>query len=54
VPVVFATYPLIAGIKNGQAMFDIVFFVTIVSLLLQGTSVSLSARKLSLSDEVEK
>lgn len=54
VPIVFATYPLIAGIENGQLMFDIVFFVTIVSLLLQGTSVSLSARKLSLSDEVEK
>ncbi len=51
VPIVFATYPLIAGIENGQFMFDIVFFVTIVSLLLQGTSVSLSARKLSLSEE---
>lgn len=53
VPIVFATYPLIAGIKNGQFMFDIVFFVTIVSLLLQGTSVSLTARKLSLSEETE-
>ena len=53
VPIVFATYPLIAGIKNGQFMFDIVFFVTIVSLLLQGTSVSFSARKLSLSEETE-
>ena len=54
VPIVFATYPLIAGIENGQAMFDIVFFVTIVSLLLQGTSVSISARKLSLSDDLEE
>ncbi|MDD2490655.1 MAG: potassium/proton antiporter [Bacteroidales bacterium] len=54
VPIVFATYPLIAGIKNGQLMFDIVFFVTIVSLLLQGTSVSMAARKLSLSQDVEK
>lgn len=51
VPIVFATYPLIAGIKNGQLMFDVVFFVTIASLLLQGTSVSITARKLSLTKE---
>lgn len=51
VPIVFATYPLIAGIKNGQLMFDVVFFVTIASLLLQGTSVSFTARKLSLTKE---
>lgn len=51
VPIVFATYPLIAGIENGQLMFDIVFFVTIVSLLFQGTTVNYVARKLSLSDD---
>jgi cell volume regulation protein A len=51
VPIVFATYPLIAGIENGQLMFDIVFFVTIVSLLTQGTTVNYISRKLSLSED---
>jgi cell volume regulation protein A len=51
VPIVFATYPLIAGIENGQLMFDIVFFVTIVSLLFQGTTVNYVSRKLSLSED---
>ena len=48
VPVVFATYPLIAGLKNAQLMFDIVFFVTLLSLLIQGTTVFFSAKRLSL------
>jgi cell volume regulation protein A len=48
VPIVFATYPLIAGLKNAQLMFDIVFFVTLLSLLIQGTTVFFSAKRLSL------
>lgn len=52
VPIVFATYPLIAGLENGRLMFNIVFFMTIVSLLFQGTTVFFMAKKLSLiSDE---
>jgi len=47
VPIVFATYPLIAGLKNAQLMFDIVFFVTLLSLLIQGTTVFFSAKRLT-------
>ena len=53
VPIVFATYPLIAGLENGLLMFNIVFFMTIVSLLFQGTSVFFMAKKLSLISDGE-
>ena len=45
VPIIFATYPLMsAEIPNARMIFNIVFFVTIVSLLVQGTTVSAMAR----------
>ena len=47
VPIIFATYPLMsAEIPNARMIFNIVFFVTIVSLLVQGTTVSAMARSL--------
>ncbi len=49
VPIIFATYPLIAGIENSHLIFNVVFFITILSLLLQGTTVSWVARLLGLS-----
>ncbi|HBG24826.1 MAG: K+/H+ antiporter [Bacteroidetes bacterium GWF2_41_61] len=53
VPIVFATYPLIAGIENAYHIFNIVFFITIVSLLVQGTTVGFAAKKLGLTDNKE-
>ena len=47
VPIIFATYPLMsAEIPNARMIFNIVFFITIVSLIVQGTSVSFVARLL--------
>lgn len=51
VPIIFATYPLIAGIDNAGMMFNVVFFVTILSLVIQGTTVSWMARILGLATE---
>jgi cell volume regulation protein A len=48
VPIVFATYPLIAGQINAGVMFNIVFFITIVSLLIQGTTVNIAAERLGI------
>ena len=53
VPIIFATYPLIAGIENSKFIFNIVFFITIISLLVQGTTVSAMARWLKLDSEDE-
>jgi len=40
VPIVFATYPLIAGIEKANLIFNIVFFVSLTSVLVQGTSLA--------------
>ncbi len=49
VPIIFATYPLIANVQNASYIFNVVFFITIMSLLVQGTTVGLVADKLGLS-----
>lgn len=54
VPIIFATYPWLAGIEHSRMMFNVVFFITIVSLLVQGMTVSSMARWLGLETEGEK
>jgi cell volume regulation protein A len=54
VPIIFATYPWVAEIPQAKTMFNIVFFVTIVSLLIQGTTVSSMASWLKLSSKKRK
>lgn len=54
VPIIFATYPLVANIPHAREIFNIVFFITLVSLILQGGTIPFVARKLSLSIPEEK
>ncbi len=49
VPIVFATYPLIAGAEKANMIFNIVFFISITSVLLQGTTLPLVAKWLKLT-----
>jgi cell volume regulation protein A len=44
VPIVFATYPLIAGAEKANMIFNIVFFISITSVLIQGTTIPLVAK----------
>jgi len=48
VPIVLATFPLLAGLHNASFLFDLVFFVVFASVLLQGTSVPLVAKWLGV------
>lgn len=54
VPIIFATYPLIAEIPCASLIFNVVFFITIVSLLIQGTTVSCMANLLGLSEKEKR
>jgi potassium/hydrogen antiporter len=49
VPIVFATYPLIAGIEKAEMIFNIVFFISVTSVLIQGTTLSLVAKLLHVA-----
>lgn len=49
VPIVFATYPLLAGIEKADLIFNLVFFISVTSVLLQGTTLSYVARFLHVA-----
>jgi cell volume regulation protein A len=51
VPIIFATYPMIFGVEHAGVIFNVVFFITILSLLIQGTTVTTVAKWLHLTDE---
>ncbi len=55
VPIIFATYAVMSpGVEESSFIFNIVFFITILSLLLQGTTVNSMARWLGLSEPVKE
>lgn len=43
-PIVFATYPLIAGVHYADTIFNLVFFISVTSVILQGSTLSLMAK----------
>tara|TARA_R110001599_G_scaffold251410_1_gene451381 strand:+ start:647 stop:2089 length:1443 start_codon:yes stop_codon:yes gene_type:complete len=49
VPIVFATYPLIAGIEKASMIFNIVFFISLSSVLIQGTTLTVIAKWLNVA-----
>jgi cell volume regulation protein A len=48
VPIVLATFPLVAGVPGGGVLFNIVFFIVVASTLLQGTTIPVVARWLRI------
>lgn len=49
-PILFATYPIIAEVEGANIIFNVVFFVTILSLVVQGTTLSAMAMALGLAE----
>lgn len=54
VPIVMATYPLVAGIDKADTIFNLVFFIALTSLLFQGTSIPLVSRILKVDEPAVK
>lgn len=54
VPIIFATFPQMANVEGADTLFSIVFFITLVSLLVQGSTLPLVARWLDLDEEVQQ
>jgi cell volume regulation protein A len=44
VPIVFATYPMIAGLDKAGMIFNLVFFISITSVLLQGHHIAIGSK----------
>ncbi len=54
VPIVFATFPLLADIPNANMIFHIVFFIVLTSVLFQGSTLIWVARLLGLEKETDR
>ena len=50
VPIILATYPVLVGLEGAQMIFNIVFFVVVVSVLLQGTTAGWVTHRLGLAE----
>ena len=51
VPIIFATYLFTEHVERAQTMFNIVFFITILSLVVQGMTVGTMARYLGVAED---
>ena len=54
VPIIFATYPVVSQIPGSQDIFNIVFFITLLSLIFQGMTIAPVAKWLNLDLPEEK
>ena len=48
VPIIFAMYPVVSHVPGSDAIFNIVFFITLLSLVLQGATIVPAAKRLGL------
>lgn len=52
VPIILATFPLVAGLQQAELFFSVVFFVVVTSVLIQGPTIPLVARWLHVNSPV--
>jgi potassium/hydrogen antiporter len=54
VPIILATFPLVAGVGQARTMFNMVFFIVVTSVLIQGPLIPLFARLLGMESTETK
>jgi len=54
VPIILAIYPRIMGLPNSDLYFNVIFFVVMTSVLIQGTSIPKMAKLLKVSVEPDE
>jgi potassium/hydrogen antiporter len=54
VPIILATFPLLAGVTQSDTIFNLVFFIVLTSVLIQGTSIPLIARLLRVDSPIRR
>lgn len=52
VPIIMATFPLVAGVENAEMIFSIVFFVVVTSVIIQGPTIPWVARRLRVDSPI--
>jgi cell volume regulation protein A len=48
VPIILATFPLLAGVKQADTIFHLVFFIALTSVVMQGTAIPWLTRALKI------
>ena len=48
VPIILATFPLVAGLEKADMIFHLVFFIALTSVVMQGTAIPLLTRMLKI------
>lgn len=51
-PIILATFPMLAGIEQSTLFFNVIFFIVLTSVLLQGTTIPTVARWLKLDKPI--
>jgi cell volume regulation protein A len=54
VPIILATFPLLARLPNSEMFFNLVFFIVLTSALLQGWSIPMVARLLKVDAPLKR
>ena len=52
-PILFSIYPVVAGVPHAKDLFNIVFVITLLSLLFHGTSIPFAAKLLKVGKKAE-